>query len=203
MPGTARIPKQAMPLTADGFRVSIASEADPEGNRSMATTRSARQEDAAAVAAIGMRAWESAVAGWMDIALLRANAERAFAVFAVRSYVSIDIADNGGQAVGWAARENFDNRITDLWIDPPWQRQGFGRLLLDKLEADIQAQGYDTATIETHAQNGTAIACLRHLGYSIHWMTAAWSPQLDRDVDTVGLVKRFEAAPQPPAYAEF
>jgi hypothetical protein len=34
-------------------------------------------------------------------------------------------------------------------------------------------------------------------------MTAAWSPQLDRDVDTVGLVKPLVRQEKPPVYAEF
>lgn len=169
----------------------------------MSSIRGARADDAVELAAVGKRAWESAVAGWVDVALLRANAERAFADFTRRAYLTIDVAEQGGQITAWAARENLDNHITDLWVDPVWQGQGFGTRLLEKLETEIDAQGYDQVTIETHAQNAHAIGFLKRHGYSINWMTAAWSPQLDRDVDTVGLVKRLSVQERTPIYAEF
>lgn len=169
----------------------------------MTTIRSAREEDAAELAAVGMRAWESAVAGWVDTALMRVNAERAFIDFTQRSYLTIDVAEQGGQVTAWAARENFDNHITDLWVDPIWQGQGIGQRLLQKLEAEIEAQGYEAVRIETHSQNAHAIDFLKRQGYAISWMTAVWSPQLDRDVDTVGLVKPLAAPEKPPVYAEF
>ncbi|MDB5525686.1 MAG: rimI [Rhizobium sp.] len=169
----------------------------------MSIVRSAREEDAAELAAVAMRAWESAVTGWVDTGLLRANAERAFVDFTRRAHLAIDVAEQGGQVTGWAARENFDNHITDLWIDPIWQGQGFGQKLLAKLEEEIGAQGYETVKIETHSENLRAIEFLKRRGYSISWMTAAWSPQLDRDVDTIGMVKAIAVKEKQLVYAEF
>jgi ribosomal-protein-alanine N-acetyltransferase len=169
----------------------------------MASIRNAREDEAMELAAIGMRAWESAVTGWIDIGLLRRNAERAFLSFTVHNFLTIDVAEQGGQAAAWAARERLDNHISDLWVDPIWQSQGFGKLLLARLESEIEGQGYEVATIETHSQNEKAIEFLRHHGYEISWMTASWSPQLDRDVDTVGLVKRLQPAETQRVYSEF
>jgi ribosomal-protein-alanine N-acetyltransferase len=169
----------------------------------MPTIHSAREDEASEIAAVGMRAWESAVSGWVDAELMRGNAERAFASFTRNSYLTIDVAEQGGQITAWAARENFDNHITDLWVDPAWQRQGIGRMLLARQEEEIAAQGYDSVRIETHSQNAQAIEFLKRQGYSIRWMTAVWSPQLDRDVDTVGLVKPLELREKPSVYAEF
>ena len=169
----------------------------------MSIIRSAREEDAPELAALAMRAWESAVAGWVDTGMLRANAERAFAQFTRRAYLTIDVAEQGGQVTGWAAREHFDNHITDLWVEPIWQGQGFGQKLLAKLEEEIEAQGYETVKIETHSENMRAIEFLKWRGYSISWMTAAWSPQLDRDVDTIGMVKAIAVKEKQLVYAEF
>jgi ribosomal-protein-alanine N-acetyltransferase len=169
----------------------------------MTTIRSAREDDAPVLAAVGMRAWESAVAGWVDTALMRVNATRAFADFTARAFLTIDVAEQHGQIVGWAARENFDNHVTDLWVDPDWQNQGIGRMLLQKLEDEIEAQGYGSVRIETHSQNAHAIDFLKRQGYAISWMTAVWSPQLDRDVDTVGLVKPLAQREKPAVYGEF
>jgi len=190
-------------LTCSVFRVSIAVEGCEGWNRLMSIIRSARQDDAAALAAVGMRAWESAITGWIDVELLRANAVRAFTDFTRRSYVTIDVVEQSGQVTAWAAREKLDNHITDLWVDPIWQGQGFGLKLLLRLEAEIEAQGYGVVTMETHSQNSHAIGFLKRQGYSINWMTAAWSPQLDRDVDTVGLVKPLAVRETVPIYAEF
>jgi ribosomal-protein-alanine N-acetyltransferase len=169
----------------------------------MASIRSARMDDADELAGIGIRAWESAVAGWISIELLRENAHRAFVDFTRQRYLTIDVTEKGGQVTAWAARENFDNHISDLWVDPIWQGQGFGIALLDKLEEEIKAQDYETVTLETHAQNIRAIDFLKSHGYSINWMTAIWSPKLDRDVDTVGLVKRLTVTERVDAYAQF
>jgi ribosomal-protein-alanine N-acetyltransferase len=169
----------------------------------MTIIRNAREEDAPVLAAVGMRAWESAVAGWVDTALMRVNATRAFTDFTQRAFLTIDVAEQAGEISGWAARENFDNHVTDLWVDPTWQGQGVGQLLLQKLEAEIEAQGYESVRIETHSQNAHAIDFLKRQGYAISWMTAVWSPQLDRDVDTIGLVKPLEAREKPSIYAEF
>lgn len=169
----------------------------------MITIRSARQDEAGELAAIGMRAWESAVAGWVDTALMRANAERAFVDFTRRAYLAIDVAEIGGQAVGWAARESLDDHVTDLWVDPVWQKQGVGRDLLGKLEVEIESQAYERVRIETHSQNAGAIEFLKRQGYAISWMTAVWSPQLDREVDTVGLIKALDPPEKPAVYGEF
>jgi ribosomal-protein-alanine N-acetyltransferase len=169
----------------------------------MSTIRSAREDEATELAVIGMRAWESAVAGWVDTSLMRANAERAFSQFTSSNFLTIDVAEQGGQLTAWSARENLDNQITDLWVDPIWQRHGFGGMLLAKMEEEIAAQGYDSVRVETHSANTQAIEFLKHYGYSISWMTAVWSQQLDRDVDTIGLVKAFPQQEPGPVYSEF
>jgi ribosomal-protein-alanine N-acetyltransferase len=170
----------------------------------MPTIRNAREDEALELAAIGVRAWESAIAGWIDANLMRDNALRAFVEFTKQFYLSIDVAEKGGQILGWAARQNLDNAITDLWVDPIWQRQGVGGLLLQQLEQEIREQEYDRVTVETHSQNGPALAFLKNRGYQINWMTAVWSDKLDRDVDTVGLVKiLFEEDVSEQPYGQF
>lgn len=169
----------------------------------MKTIRSARQDDGPQLVAVGMRAWESAVEGWVNTGLLRENAERAFVAFVANNYLSIDVMEQGGRILAWAARENFDNKISDIWVEPDHHGQGLGTELLARLESEIEANGYDRAMIETHAQNVRAIEFLKKRGYSISWMTAVWSPQLDREVDTVGMVKAITQGERAQAYGEF
>ncbi|MBL0374818.1 GNAT family N-acetyltransferase [Rhizobium sp. KVB221] len=169
----------------------------------MTIIRAAREDEADELAAIGIRAWESAVVGWINLDLLRANAQRAFVDFTRQRYLAIDVAERAGQVVAWAARERLDNHISDLWVEPNWQGQGLGYALLTRLETEIEAQAYETITIETHAQNIRAIEFLKRCGYAINWMTATWSPKLDREVDTVGLIKHLAVPERPVVYGEF
>lgn len=159
----------------------------------MINIRSARQDEAALLAELGLRAWESALNGVDNAtATLRASAEAAFYSFTANHWLTISVAEQDGTLAGWAARERLDETITDFWIDPPFQRRGLGTALLASLEADILHQGFDTARLETHARNA-AIAFFEKHGYVIHWLTVSYSPKLDRDVETVGLSKRLDS----------
>ena len=157
----------------------------------MITIRSARQDEAASLAEIGLKAWESAMSMIEDSSVLREAAEAAFLSFTSHHWLTISVVEEDGIIAGWAARERLDETITDFWIDPLWQSRGLGTALLSSLEADIRHQGFDTARLETHARNG-AVAFFEKHGYTIHWLTVAYSPKLDRDVETVGLSKQLD-----------
>jgi len=157
----------------------------------MITIRSARQDEAASLAEIGLKAWESAMSMIEDSSVLREAAEAACLSFTSHHWLTISVIEEDGIIAGWAARERLDETITDFWIDPLWQSRGLGTALLSSLEADIRHQGFDTARLETHAING-AVAFFEKHGYTIHWLTVAYSPKLDRDVETVGLSKQLD-----------
>lgn len=154
----------------------------------MISIRSARQDEASALAEIGLRAWEWAMSSIDDSAALRHAAEAAFAAFTLNHWLTISVVEEDGVVAGWAARERLDETITDFWIDPVWQNRGLGKALLAALEADVRHQGFDTARLETHARN-TAVAFFERHGYAVHWLSVAYSPKLDRDIETVGLSK--------------
>ena len=154
----------------------------------MISIRSARQDEAATLAELGLRAWESAMIGVDDSSMLRNAAEAAFSAFTLNHWLTISVVEEDGIVAGWAARERLDETITDFWIDPLCQRRGLGTALLSSLEADILHQGFDTARLETHARN-TSVAFFEKHGYVVHWLSVSYSPKLDRDVETVGLSK--------------
>ncbi|MCX8998883.1 GNAT family N-acetyltransferase [Rhizobiaceae bacterium BDR2-2] len=154
----------------------------------MISIRSARQDEAATLAEIGLRAWEAALRDIDDSSVLRQAAEAAFRAFTADHWLTISVVEEDGVIAGWAARERLDETITDFWIDPLWHRRGLGTALLTSLEADIRHQGFDTARLETHARN-SAVAFFERHGYVVHWLTVSYSPKLDRDVETVGLSK--------------
>ncbi|WP_337270852.1 GNAT family N-acetyltransferase [Oryzifoliimicrobium ureilyticus] len=151
--------------------------------------RPAREDDAQLVAEIGMRAWRRAIEAIGETEAMAKAARDAFDVFAADGWRTITVVEDAGQIVGWAARQTQDATISDFWIEPGFFRQGYGSLLLHRIEADIAAQGFDSALIDTHSGNERAIAFFKKHGYAIHALTVAYNPALDRDVPTVSLSK--------------
>ena len=156
----------------------------------MATIRNAREDDVDVLAEIGLRSWERAMSSIGGVTDMRENARFAFRHFAESSWITINVVEHHGMVAGWAAREKLDELITDFWIDPFHQRQGFGGLLLAEIEAEIVHQGFEVARIETHARNTEAVGFFEKHGYSVNWLSSVYTPKVDRDVQSVGLSKQ-------------
>ncbi len=167
----------------------------------MVQIRSAREDEAGLLAEIGFRAWESASDGWGDDMEVRESAEMSFRNFTSSNWLTIDIAEKAGQVVGWSARENLDNNITDLWVEPVFQRQGIGGLMLAAICDEVKKLGHETVTAEVHSENASAVAFFLKHGFRVSWMTTRWSAKLDSDVDTIGMVKELDE-PQASSGAE-
>lgn len=155
----------------------------------MVTIRKAREDDAELLTEIGMRAWRKAMASVGEASGMAANARDAFAHFAQDGWITITLVETSGVPVGWAAREDMDETITDFWIDPEFEGQGFGTALLEAVETDMKAQGCALARLQTHAMNADALTFFEKRGYSVNWLTVTYNPKLDRDVQSVGLSK--------------
>ncbi len=155
----------------------------------MVTIRKARQDDTELLTEIGMRAWRKAMASVGEAAEMAANAREAFARFTEEGWITITIVEKSGVPVGWAAREDMDETITDFWIDPDFEGQGLGSALLKAVEDELKAQGISLARLQTHAMNTDALTFFERKGYSVNWLTVSYNPKLDRDVQSVGLSK--------------
>lgn len=160
----------------------------------MITIRPANKDDAPLLAIIGLRAWEMATSAIGVTQELRENARVVFGSFVQSSWLSITVAEVDGAVAGWAARENFDDLISDFWVDPSHQRQGVGTLLLEAVEKQIVERGSATANLESHAQNEQAISFFKKHGYNVSWISMKYVSKLDREVQSIGLCKQlFEA----------
>ncbi|MFB2552263.1 GNAT family N-acetyltransferase [Ensifer soli] len=153
----------------------------------MIAIRHARKEDVPALAAIGLAAWGQAIAGVADLERLRDNAAEAFIRFLAASWPVVRVAEEGGEPLGWAARERGDDEITDLWVRPAAQKRGAGSALLAAMEAEVAAAGQPQVCLQTHARNRAAISFFTNRGYAVSWLSIAHSTKLDRDVESVGL----------------
>ncbi|WP_426123073.1 GNAT family N-acetyltransferase [Pararhizobium sp. PWRC1-1] len=155
----------------------------------MIIVRLARENEVPALAAIGLDAWEKAVSSVADAQAMRRIAELSFLSFLRSNWFSVSVVETGGSVAGWAAREDKDGTISDLWIEPSMQRNGLGSSLLADLEDRILVGGFEAAVIRTHAQNDKAIGFFRKHGYAISSLSTAYAPKLDRDVESVGMTK--------------
>ncbi|MCF6370040.1 GNAT family N-acetyltransferase [Rhizobium halophilum] len=155
----------------------------------MYTIRNAREHEVGILADVGFRSWEQVMSSIGGLEDMRPNARTAFLNFTRASWLTVTVIEQGGSLSGWAAREKLDELITDFWIDPSYQHQGLGSVLLAALEREIVRQGLESARVETHALNEQAIGFFAKHGYRINWLSAAYSPKLDQEVQSVGLSK--------------
>lgn len=169
----------------------------------MDTVRSAREQDVPLLSAIGFAAWQRAVVGLVDSQQMGRVAELSFLSFLGKNWPIVSVVERDGAMAGWAAREDGDGSISDLWIVPQFQRTGLGSLLLSDLERRIRAEDFEVAAIKTHAQNVQAIAFFKKHDYAIRWLLTTYSPKLDRDVESVGMSKMFESQPVGSSHQEW
>ncbi|ANL34060.1 acetyltransferase [Rhizobium leguminosarum bv. phaseoli CCGM1] len=152
--------------------------------------RNARDGEAELLSEIGLRAWQKAMASIGESDAMIDAARSAFRNFVENHWLTITVVEQNGQVAGWAAREGLDEIISDFWIDPVFTGQGLGSALLGRIEKEIAEQGFDKAAMQTHSGNAEAIGFFQKHGYSIHWLSVAYNPKLDRDVPSVGLTKQ-------------
>ncbi|MBZ9655685.1 GNAT family N-acetyltransferase [Phyllobacterium lublinensis] len=153
------------------------------------TIRCATEADIAAIAAVGARAWASNIFSFEpELPGMRAHVEKAFRVFAETSFNQVLVADADGAVVGWGARDEDNDYISDLWVEPAVQGQGIGSSLLRAIKLAIAEAGYDKARISTHARNLGAIRLYRREGFEIVEQGPEWSTSLEREINKVKML---------------
>ncbi len=155
------------------------------------TVRIASADEAEVLGRIGYAAWSEGEHGALDAG--RADRSRLLAdyqAFCREKVARILVAeDDAGRPLGWGAREDGDNYVSDLWVDPPAQRRGVGAALLGAMERDIAAAGYDHVHLETRAGATGAIRFYERNGYVVFWRKDKFTEALGYAIDKVGLRK--------------
>jgi ribosomal protein S18 acetylase RimI-like enzyme len=129
-----------------------------------ATVRPAAVSDAAAIARIYVETWRDAYPGMLPdrvlVGLEPARQARAWrrTIADPRQHVLVAVAGAGGVAgfgsCGPARRDlPFSGEIYTLYVASEHQRQGIGRLLLDRLLADLIGAGHRSAVVWALADN--------------------------------------------------
>ncbi|KAA0697622.1 GNAT family N-acetyltransferase [Neorhizobium sp. P12A] len=139
--------------------------------------REATLDDATAIAALHVVAWQRAYGALAPLEV-QAIVDEAFRLRKWREKLSAPSADQlvivaernsalvGFGAAGAPSEEIFGGRgeIRFLYIDPERKRQGVGRRLLSELVAHLQRCGYSGAALGVVEGNGDALAFYEALG---------------------------------------
>lgn len=137
------------------------------------------------MAALAVRAWEIPAKSEPLGDRRRAELEANFLGYLHENADGVLVAELDGKILGWGARVPGSNYIADLWIDPPYHGQGIGGRILDALMAQILLDGFDSATIGTHADNLPAIGLYEKMGFRIEWRGEEASVSMGRVVEKV------------------
>lgn len=137
------------------------------------------------MAALAVRAWEIPAKIGPLSDQNRAELEANFLGYLHENADGVLVAEANGKILGWGARVPGSNYIADLWIDPPFHGQGIGGRIIDALMAQILLDGFDAATIGTHADNLPAIGLYEKMGFRIEWRGEESSVSMGRAVEKV------------------
>lgn len=154
------------------------------------TFRRARPDEAVTLGDIGFAAWEASAfaendAGRVDRARLREE----FRSFGAIHAPTILVAESDGRLLGWGAREDSNQFISDLWVAPDAQRRGAGGSLLTALIGEIRSAGYPQVELETLASHAQAVSFYQRHGFTIAWRREKFSQTLGYAIDKVGMNK--------------
>ncbi|MBA1349125.1 GNAT family N-acetyltransferase [Rhizobium sp. WYCCWR 11146] len=156
------------------------------------TIRRIAAADHEAVGAVGFAAWAASDAfedSYLDPDVI-ARVRHEFAIFPKEAKDEIFVAERDETIVGWGARENQSNYVSDLWVHPDHQGNGVGRALLLHLCELMAAEGLATARLDTHAGNKGAIRLYERCGFTIFWRGREFSKSMGVSLEKVHLEKR-------------
>ena len=155
----------------------------------------ALSEHSDSLGAIGFAAWAQSAFGEDDAGRAdRQKLSSEFVSFCRDKPHTMIIAAAGQDVLGWGAREEMDNIISDLWVAPIAQGQGVGAALLDALEGAIAKQGFEFSELETYAGNAGAVRFYERRGYTPIWRGMKFSASLNYELDKVRLRKSLREA---------
>lgn len=131
--------------------------------------RPARTSDALQIGAVGFAAWCKGIGVHVSSEAHTRIDPDVFSAFARNKSEQIIVAECSGAVIGFAATEDGDNYISDLWVAPDFEGRGAGTALLSAVEDVIAGRGYSTAEVEVLAENARALTLYRRLGYKPVW----------------------------------
>ncbi len=140
------------------------------------TIRRASPEDAAAITAINIRAWQAAYTGIIPADFLLGMSLEKRTVFWTQelagSRSKVLVAAENGEVVGWAsggesrdADTKGESEVYAIYVSPDYWTRGFGRQLMMKIEDELSP--FPAVRLWVLARNQNAIGFYRKIGYEL------------------------------------
>ncbi|EFN2002014.1 TPA: ribosomal protein S18-alanine N-acetyltransferase [Escherichia coli] len=120
----------------------------------------------------------------------RANAfpwsEKTFASNQGERYLNFQLTQNGKMAAFAITQVVLDEAtLFNIAVDPDYQRQGLGRVLLEHLIDELEKRGVATLWLEVRASNAAAIALYESLGFNEATIRRNYYPTTDGREDAI------------------
>ncbi|KKC39231.1 hypothetical protein WH87_03080 [Devosia epidermidihirudinis] len=130
--------------------------------------RQAVKADAARLADIAYRAWETGIFPLLtDQPGLKETERQRLHQVVGETIARIIVAEVDGVVVGWCSRSSRRAYIPFLFVIPELQGHGLGSLLLRRMESMLELEGADHVQLETPADNVRAVRFYERQGYRI------------------------------------
>lgn len=156
------------------------------------TIRKMTAADHEAVAEVGFAAWKSSSKGEAEFGnfdIVEA-ARKVFLEYPATAKGDVAVVELDGRVVGWGAREDAPDYISDIWVDPAVQSRGIGTALVRYFLERIATDGFEVASIHTRATNARAIGLYERCSFSIVWRGEEFDEGLGIPLEKVHLEKR-------------
>ncbi|WP_119308636.1 GNAT family N-acetyltransferase [Cohaesibacter haloalkalitolerans] len=94
----------------------------------------------------------------------------------------LTLAKADGAVVGFCALDCSTSYLSDLCVDPLWQRQGVGAALMEDARGKLRQVGQNHLTLEVFAQNTRACSFYRKQGLEVMERKVKYDPLLKRNL---------------------
>ena len=140
------------------------------------------------LAGLAVASWRSAINTDDQSCGFEKNLYSHFLDFCLNNYSSIIVAEQGGCRLGWGAYLPDSNYISDLWVAPAHQGKSIGSKLLQNMVNIIVLSGYERIKIGTYANNESAIAFYKKMGFVEYLTELEYSPLLHYEILKTSLI---------------
>lgn len=101
-------------------------------------------------------------------------------------YLNFQLTQNGKMAAFAITQVVLDEAtLFNIAVDPDYQRQGLGRVLLEHLIDELEKRGVATLWLEVRASNAAAIALYESLGFNEATIRRNYYPTTDGREDAI------------------
>ena len=151
--------------------------------------RGATRADSRALGQVGFAAWSTGIRPLLPPEVHDRVKPSDFADLVLTVPRQILVALWNGRPAGFAATEQGDDELSDLWVDPAVAGRGIGSALLHAADEVVRARGFDTIRLQVLTANTRAIRLYERHGYAVTWQGRLYDRMLGIETDDTHMAK--------------